>query len=338
MMKIIEVVTEKGHIDTIIGLAEQYEVSDYWLGAETIEPAEGEEEQEVRQSIRLLVRTDIIQTVLDSLQTVLGGSEHSRIVVQSTEVVLPKVVEPEKKEDGEARKTTTYREEIYNAISKETRLNWHYIALVVLSTLVAAIGLVEDNIAVIIGAMVIAPLLGPNLALGLATALGDRELAGQALLSIFVGLLLAIGLSLILGLAWPPALENHELMMRTSVGLDSVALALASGAAAVMSLTSGVSSVLVGVMVAVALLPPAATMGLMLAIGHMDLAQGAGLLLAVNIVSVNLSAKLVFLLKGVRPRSWLEQKKAKQSMWLYLVFWFVTLLVLVFVILGGQNH
>jgi uncharacterized hydrophobic protein (TIGR00341 family) len=168
--------------------------------------------------------------------------------------------------------------------------------------------------------------------------LGDRELAGQALLSIFIGLLLAIGLSLILGLAWPPSLENHELMMRTSVGLDSVALALASGAAAVMSLTSGVSSVLVGVMVAVALLPPAATMGLMLAIGDMELAQGAGLLLAVNIVSVNLSAKLVFLLKGVRPRSWLEQKKAKQSMWLYLVFWFVTLLVLVFLILGGQNH
>jgi len=314
-------------MDTIIGLADQYEVADYWLGVEA---------EDGRQSIRLLVRTDIIQTVLDQLQTLLGSSENSHIIVQATEVVLPKPVEKEKdKQEGEVRKKTMYREEIYNAIAKETKLDSHYLTLVVLSTLVAAIGLVENNIAVIIGAMVIAPLLGPNLAFALATALGDHELAGRSLLSIIVGLLIAIGLSFLLGLVWPMALNSPELISRTSVGLDSVALALASGAAAVMSLTSGVSSVLVGVMVAVALLPPAATVGLMLAVGHLDLAQGAALLLAVNIVSVNLAAKLVFLFKGVRPRTWLEQKKAKQSMWLYVTLWLLTLSLLVWFILTG---
>ena len=326
-MKTIEVITDKGHIDTIIGIAEQYEISDYWLGAE---------DERDRQSIRLLVKTEIIQTVLDRLQTLLGSSENSHIIVQATEVVLPKPVEPEKNE-SESSKTVTYREEIYSNSLKETKLNGHYIALVFLSTLVAAIGLIEDNVAVIIGAMVIAPLLGPNLALGLATALGDRELMGRSVFSILVGLSMAITLSFLLGLVWPPLLTSGELVSRTSVGLDSVVLALASGAAAVMSLTSGVSSVLVGVMVAVALLPPAAAVGLMLAAGHMDLAQGAALLLAVNIVSVNLAAKLVFLFKGVRPRTWLEKKKAKQSMWLYVAIWLVTLTVLVSFILSGQD-
>lgn len=326
-MKTIEVITEKGHIDTIIGIADQYEITDYWLGSE----GEGD-----RQSIRLLVKTEVIQTVLDRLQTLLGSSENSHIIVQATEVVLPKPVEPEKAE-VESAKTVTYREEIYSTSIKETKLNGHYIALVFLSTLVAAIGLIEDNVAVIIGAMVIAPLLGPNLALGLATALGDRELMGRSTISILVGLCMAISLSFLLGLVWPPILTSGELASRTSVGLDSVALALASGAAAVMSLTSGVSSVLVGVMVAVALLPPAATVGLMLAAGHMDLAQGAALLLAVNIVSVNLAAKLVFLIKGVRPRTWLEKKKAKQSMWLYVLIWLVTLTVLISLILGGPG-
>ena len=69
-------------------------------------------------------------------------------------------------------------------------------------------------------------------------------------------------------------LASEELLARTDVGFDGVVLALASGAAAVLSLTSGVASALVGVMVAVALLPPTATLGMMLATGQTELAAG----------------------------------------------------------------
>ncbi len=111
-----------------------------------------------------------------------------------------------------------------------------------------------------------------------------------------------------------------------------MALALASGAAAVLSLSTGLPSVLVGVMVAVALLPPTATMGLMLGAGKFKLAVGAGLLLAVNVVSVNLSAKVTFLARGIKPRTGLEKQKARQSMTAYIIFWLVTLGVLIFAI------
>ena len=117
-------------------------------------------------------------------------------------------------------------------------------------------------------------------------------------------------------------------MSRTDVGLDSLALALASGAAAALSLSTGLSSVLVGVMVAVALLPPAATFGLMLGHGEFQLALGALLLLAANVVCVNLATKVVFMIKGISPRTWFMKEKARQRMYIYIALWLFSLLVL----------
>jgi uncharacterized hydrophobic protein (TIGR00341 family) len=202
---------------------------------------------------------------------------------------------------------------------------------------VAAIGLLADNVAVVVGAMVIAPLLGPNLAFALGTALGDARLMRESVLSLLAGLLLAVALSMALGLLWPHETESREIMMRTHVGIDSVALALASGAAAALSLTSGLSSVLVGVMVAVALLPPAATLGLMLGHGDMTNATGAGLLLAINIVCVNLACKLVFWLKGIRPRVWWEKEKARRGMRNSVIAWILTLAALIAMIYLRQE-
>ena len=224
------------------------------------------------------------------------------------------------------------REELYDSIGKNARLNRTYLLLIFLSTVVVAIGLLKDNVAVVIGAMVIAPLLGPNLAMALGTALGDTDLMWKAFKTGIAGMSLALVLSILIGIFWPLNVESRELLARTHVGLDSAALAMASGAAAVLSLTSGIPSILVGVMVAVALLPPAATLGLMLGAGQIDLAYGAAFLLAVNIVAVNLSAKLGFLIQGIKPRTWLEKKKAKQSMMSYIIMWVLTLIVLLVVI------
>ena len=164
------------------------------------------------------------------------------------------------------------------------------------------------------------------MALSLGAALGDIDLLRQAAKTLLVGTTVAIGFSILLGLFWPASLESTELIARTGAGLDDVVLALASGGAAALSLSSGVSSVLVGVMVAVALLPPAATMGIMLGQGNVQLAMGALLLLAVNITCVNLASKVVFFLKGVSPRTWAERKKAKRSMNVYVAGWLALLL------------
>lgn len=94
---------------------------------------------------------------------------------------------------------------------------------------------------------------------------------------------------------------------------------------------------LVGVMVAVALLPPTAVIGMMIGQGEWQLAYGAALLLAINIVSVNLAAKLVLLFKGVKPRTWFEQQQAKQSTRSYIVIWVLSLVLLGVVVYFGKG-
>lgn len=325
-MKYVEVVANSGSTDTIVAIAQNDEASDIHLGLI---------DDEGRQSMRILVADHKLQTLLDALQKVIGSQAGARIAVLPIEIALPKSSNEERREEDSAGAA---RESLYAGVEKNAHLDQNFIVLLMLSTVVAAIGLIESNVAVIIGAMVIAPLLGPNLAFGLGTALGDLDLMRKSALTNLAGIALAIVMSIVVALAWSVDIASPELLARTDVGLDSVALALASGAAAALSLTTGLSSVLVGVMVAVALLPPAVTFGIMLGNGDMTLATGAGLLLAVNIVCVNLSCKVVFFVKGIRPRTWWEKKKASRAMTIYMVAWALTLLVLIVVIFGREAN
>ncbi len=321
-MKIIEVVVDERYVDRIKNIVEKNDIPDFWI------VSSGSEKRKV---VRILVKPEQRQKILDALQGILSISASTRVVVIPVEATLPREEEPEK-ETKKVSAAEITREELYDSIGKNARLNRTYLLLIFLSTVVVAIGLLKDNVAVVIGAMVIAPLLGPNLAMALGTALGDTDLMWKAFKTGIAGMSLALVLSVLIGVFWPLNVESRELLARTHVGLDSAALAMASGAAAVLSLTSGIPSILVGVMVAVALLPPAATLGLMLGAGQIDLAYGAAFLLAVNIVAVNLSAKLGFLIQGIKPRTWLEKKKAKQSMMSYIIMWVLTLIVLLVVI------
>ena len=81
-------------------------------------------------------------------------------------------------------------------------------------------------------------------------------------------------------------------------------------------------------MVAVALLPPAAAAGLYAGAGYWQLAARALLLLFINVVSVNLAALVVFFLKGVRPRTWLERRAAKRSVYVNGAVWFALIVAL----------
>ena len=319
-MKLIEVIADEGSVQTVAAIAEKYKARDFRAGLKNKDDS---------QPMRLVVTDDKVQEVLDALQGVLGAQSYAKLLVYPIDISLPKQTEEQQEKEAKA---TQARESLYKEVQKNSRLDVNYIVLVMLSTIVAAIGLIENNVAVVIGAMVIAPLLGPNLAFGLGTALGDLSLMKNSLKTLSAGVLLAVSISVIMGIVWPFPLTSPELISRTDAGLDSIALAFASGAAAALSLSTGLPSVLVGVMVAVALLPPAATFGLMLGHARPDLAAGAALLLAVNVVSVNLACKLVFLIKGVRPRTWWEKEKASKAMRRYIFVWVVTLALLGLVI------
>ena len=169
-MRLVEIVADSGHLDTLTGIAEQHQVTDFWHGAAG---------EDGRIALRMLVDDDIRQAVIDAILSVLATSETARIIILPVEAALPRVdddAEPASKKPANGSQT---REELYDRIERDAQLDSNYLLMVFLSTIVASIGLIENNVAVIVGAMVIAPLLGPNIALAFATSLGDSELMWQ---------------------------------------------------------------------------------------------------------------------------------------------------------------
>jgi uncharacterized hydrophobic protein (TIGR00341 family) len=324
--KLIEMATPDERVRAITSIAEEMKATDMQVG-----PPLGDG----RRMIRLLVGEIDRQALLDRLQAALGEPENWHIVMVPTDVVIPREPEEEKKPDAaeeEAKKKEqerASREELYNTVAGGVRIDPNFILLVILSTVVASVGLEDNSVAVVIGAMVIAPLLGPNVAFAFATAIGDRSLMLSAAKANVVGIALSIAVAAGLALLIAPNVHSAELVARASLDYQGIVLALASGAAAALSVTTALSATLVGVMVAVALLPPAATLGIMIAAERFDLAAGAAMLLGANIACVNLAAQVVFMVKGIQPRLWYERQNARKAIVVNMMTWIVLLVILI---------
>ena len=266
-----------------------------------------------------------VEPVSDALQNRFGKA--LRLAVLPVEAVVPPPEEakpPEEKPSPER----VGREELYQELSEASEAGGVYLALVALATLVAAVGLVKGSAALVIGAMVIAPLLGPAMALALGSALGDLDLFRKAFRTLLLGVALASGLSLALGFFLPVDPSAPELAPRTRPGLEDVAVALAAGVAGALGFTTWAPAALVGVMVAVALLPPLTAAGLLSGAGYPEKAFGAVLLFAVNVASVNLAGVATFLLQRVRPRTFWEAERAARASRTALLLWGLSLALL----------
>jgi uncharacterized hydrophobic protein (TIGR00341 family) len=292
--------------------------------------------------VKVLLNAEQAEAVLDILENNYGSIEGFKAILLPVEASLPR---PEIADEVSAKADPTEgrrpqrisREELYVDIADATKLSKVYVTMVILSAIVATIGVLTDNLAVVIGAMVIAPLLGPNVALSLATTLGDGNLARTALKASAVGIGLALALSFCVGFFLDVDTSIHEIASRTDVGLGDIVIALAAGAAGALAFTSGVPATLVGVMVAVALLPPLVTFGLLLGSKFLQLAWGALLLFLTNFISINLSGVICFLFQGVSPRDWWEADKARKAVRKAIILWLALLFALVVLIVFSRS-
>lgn len=291
--------------------------------------------------IKILLTTEETGAVLDLLEkhfSLLKVKDY-RILLLPVEASIPRPqpeeVPPEQKPVKKIGGIS--REELYADIQGGAKLSWGFLVLVLLSSIVAAIGILRGNVVIIIGAMVIAPLLGPNVALSFATTLGDINLARRAMKTNVIGIFAALLLAIILGLVLTVAPDTPEMVSKTKVGLGDIILALAAGSAAALSFTTGVVSALIGVMVAVALLPPLVTLGILLGARHWEMALGAMLLLLTNLICINLSGVVTFLARGIRPLRWWEADRAKKATRNAIAIWTFLLFILVVIILLSQR-
>lgn len=336
-LRLIEIILpEKEDLERLRELLEGHPFIEIWE----------DEISEDKTVFKILVRAEESEEILDLLEKRFSKSEHFRIMLIPVEASIPrpdKAKEEESEEEKENNKNNKKigrisREELYADIDGQANITSVYIVMVMLSSIVASVGILKDNVAIIIGAMVIAPLLGPNIALALGTTLGDTDLIVRALKTNLAGIGATLVMSIAIGILLYVDTSIGELASRTEVGLGDIAIALAAGVAGTLSFTRGLPGTLIGVMVAVALLPPTVTVGMLLGSNNMALLPGAVQLVFVNIICINLAAVTTFFLKGVRPRTWWESKKAEKATRIAIILWSVLLIILAATILISQGY
>jgi len=185
--------------------------------------------------VRILL--DAGQSETDLLENRFTGAEGNRVVILPVEATLPRdepeeTSTPEQSPSEEKPPQRIGREELYEDIKSGARLSWVYMAMVALSTVVAAIGLYYNSVAIIIGAMVIAPLLGPNVAMSLGTTLGELSLLRHGLRTALAGIAAAMAISVAIGVLLQVNPATPEIAPRSRVGFGDIAVALASAAPA----------------------------------------------------------------------------------------------------------
>ncbi len=324
--------------------AEKAEAAKEILGNEEIVSVWKETETGGRILIQVIVAADKAEPIMDTLEQRFSGISGFSLLLLPVEARIPQpkakteappiAVEADEEKTQKAHRVS--RAELYSEISEGANTSSVFMAMVVLSSLVASVGLLQDNVAVVIGAMVIAPLLGPSAALALATTLGDMPLIRQALRAQLVGILLAFIVSFGIGLGFEVDAAIAQIASRTRVGLGDIILALSSGGAGALAFTTGLPTAVIGVMMAVALLPPLVTFGLLLGSGQVSSAFGALLLLVVNLICINLAGVCTFLIQGLRPRTWWEAERAKRASRVAIMLWALLLLILVVVLILAQ--
>ncbi|MDQ2798540.1 MAG: TIGR00341 family protein [Armatimonadota bacterium] len=203
----------------------------------------------------------------------------------------------------------TRQETVRQNIHENASLTVPYLIMNALAAVVACYGLLQNSAAVIIGAMVIALLLGPITGMALALVDGDQPLLRKALSAEAVGVGLVLLIGCIIGKIHAEMTLGSEIMGRTSPNLLDLIIALVGGAAgAYATISRRLSAGLVGVAIATALVPPLCSCGICLAHGLYRQGGGAFLLFLTNLVAIQSVTSLVFWLSGFHRLAPLDKK------------------------------
>jgi len=204
--------------------------------------------------------------------------------------------------DGWPTLTVAERADVYRTVRRGARPDADFFIMIGLSATIATLGLLVNSAAVIIGAMLVAPLMSAIIGLGLGVVQGDWRLLRLAAGATLRGMLLAVVVAALIARIVPDASATAEILGRTHPYLFDLGVALASGAAGAYALCRrDVSASLPGVAIAAALVPPLAVVGIGLALWDGQIAGGAVLLFLTNLIAISAAGGLVFLALGFRP-------------------------------------
>ncbi|GGM70195.1 putative hydrophobic protein (TIGR00341 family) [Halarchaeum rubridurum] len=315
-MRLVQVVVPAGKRETILAELEERGI-DYVVTDET-------GSQGYTGVVYFPLPTKAVEDVLSALRDAGLERDAYTVVVDAETVVSKKFEELQERYEEEESEDRIAREEITAKATDLAPKLGPFLVMTVVSAVVAAAGLLLDSPAVVVGSMVIAPLIGPAMATSVGTVVDDREMFLRGVKLQAVGFVAAVAAAA--GFAFlartvhlVPPLSPQELLSigqireRLTPDFLSLAVALAAGVAGAFSLSSGVSTALVGVMIAAALVPPTAVIGIGLAWGLPTTVVGSTVLVLVNFLSINLAALAVLWYQGYRPEHWFRLSEARSA-------------------------
>ncbi|MDF9746451.1 TIGR00341 family protein [Natrinema salsiterrestre] len=333
-MRLVQVFVPRGELDLVLETADAAGV-DYTVSRDT-------DRGEFEALVSVPVPPSAVEPLLSDLRDA-GLDDRSYTVVTEAETIVSSRTDAL---TGRFSGTRISREELQSRAADLAPAASTYFSLLVVSTAIATAGLLLDSAATIIGAMVVAPLMGPALAASVGVVVNDDGLATRGIVLQGTGLAVAVATAAVIGwllrgtVLLPPGFDITtvpQIEERITPDVLALFLALGSGVAAVVSLTRNVGSVLVGVAIAVALVPPAATAGLGIAWGNSEVVLTAGTLVLVNILSINLTALLLLWASGYRPHRSADIGRVYDRLRSRVIVLFVAIAVLS-VVLGGVTY
>lgn len=229
-------------------------------------------------------------------------------------------------------------EDIIRSIEEGIEFHGAKLWILVLAVFVASLGLNTNSAAVIIGAMLISPLMGPIIGMGLGVGIYDFELLKRAFRNYLVTTLFSVTTATVYFLVSPLTEAQSELLARTSPTIYDVGIALCGGLAGILALGSRcqrTGNVIPGVAIATALMPPLCTVGYGIALGHWAFAAGAFYLYVINTVFIALSTFLgvAFILK-MHKKQQVDKRRAKRVRHIILTIALLTMIPSVYLTLG----
>lgn len=337
-LQLIEAYIPNKHFDSVDEKLRAHSYTSYWVSSESRD----------RMLVRILVDTDEVEEILNYLESVSNVVEGFETILIPVRTYLSRATinedAEEKKEkekeadnDEKALLLRASRHELITFVEKSSVTTLNYVLLIFLSAIVGTMGFIKDSDAVVIGSMVIAPLIGPVIAMAFSSILGDYKKLGKAALTTFIGIAIVVFITILINFIFHISTDTRQYIARTEVTLSDFFLALAAGGAGAIATLNRKAGNLVGVMVAVALLPPNIALGMSIGNQMWDLAFGSLMLVLVNIMCILLSAIILFSLTGIRPVRWKEEQRANVSRTLSIVFVSLIVLSLVAIIFLGEE-
>jgi uncharacterized hydrophobic protein (TIGR00341 family) len=284
--------------------------------------------------INIYIPDEGLDDLINKFQEVLDFRlKETMIEVFTPDFVISSVLKrAEKKAEKEREKTPV--EKLIDSIRPQKSLDIGKIALTSIAGIIALTGLFLNNVAIIIGAMLLSPLLGPIYAFAINTALGRGKDAFKSIGNLSIMILIVIVISYLATLFIDPFIElrkTSEIRSRIDTGLIYVIMAILLGFASIFALSKGISEVIAGVAIAAALLPPAVVVGIAFALYPQD-AIDAIILTLENVLGLMAGSLSAVIILGIGPRKYYEKTVARKFIVRTTLF-IIILLVLLFAVI-----